>query len=380
MITAIINSADRLLDYECPITKKNKEKIELARERILLRDGGFSYLPGLTNIVIAPLSIYGDLKSSYTAMKIGDREGTAHTGARIFQNFLAFWGAVGTALEYEDAIFHNLPTLLPKEVAYGSGVLGLILCCVEFVIESLALFRSSRFRGSPLMKFAKFMETNQELIKRNPQKFARELQNEVVKVQEYLTEEEKQTIGSLTEKIAGTSLKPLIEMCTQELNQFSMCALTRAFSTKYFDKFDETKQISLERRIGVATTIDIEQRLTKLRSKLLESVPMNESIEKSIKLFAYIDDQAAKKQVVHVLGIIAAFLIATAIVLTFCSGYGAAVVGGLFVLGTLVSLARYAFLYGVCGHEGWQFDFKACLPECLQKRIDRQREAYLAGA
>jgi len=380
MVSKINSSSTCLLDYECPIAKKNKEKIELARERILLRDGGFSYLPGLTNIVIAPLSIYGDLKSAYTAVKIGDREGTAHTGTRLFQNFLAFWGAAASVLEYEDAIFHNLPVILPKEVAYGSGILGAILCFVEFVIESLALIRTSRFRGSSLMSFAKFLETNQELAKKNPQKFARELQKEVEHVQKYLTEDEKEIIENLSQKITGTSLKPLIEMCTQELNQFSMVVLTRAFAAKYFDKHDETKQIKLERRIGVATAVDIEQKLTKLTKRLSESVPMDEAVEKSLKLFSYIDDQAAKKQVVHILGICAAVLVGIAIALTFCSGYGTAVIVGLFVLGTLLSLARYAYLYGVCSHEGWHFDFKACLPELLQKRIDRQREAYLADA
>jgi hypothetical protein len=353
----------RLLDFNCPSEQRNKEKIELARERILLRDSGFSYLPGLTNVVLAPLSIYDDLKSAYTAVKIGDREGTAHTSARVFQNFLAFCGSAGSVIEYQDAIFHNLPPLLPKQVGYASGILGVILCFVEFIIESIALIRTSIFKDSSLMRFAKFLEKNQNLVTENPQQFSKELKKELLNIVEHLTDIEKEKFDHLIQGIGDSSFQPLIQMCAKELNQLSVATLTRAFSAKYFDKHDGMKQVTLERRIGVWSCKDLEPKLAKLSAELSEGVPNEVAMNETRKLFQFLDDQALKKQIVHLLGIGAAVLVGVAIALTFCSGYGAAVVIALFAIGTLLSFIRYGYLHGVCNHEGWDFHFKACLPD-----------------
>ena len=159
-----------------------------------------------------------------------------------------------------------------------------------------------------------------------------------------------------------------------------MASLTRAFADKYFDDVDFAKQLSLERIVGISTCEDLDSELLVLSDYLSNYSCCQEELAAAKDLFQFLDDQAFKKQIVNVLGFCAAIITGVAIALGMFTGIGTVALVTIIALGIALSLARYAYLNGVHSHKGWSFDWKACLPECLQKKIDSQRQKHLAAA
>ena len=98
-MTSAVSSNSRIDGYVMVAKGKadfdQQEQLALAHDRLLSEESGFNYLPGITNLVLAPWAMYDDIKKIQTAKKVGDREGHHTTHVRLGQNAAAFTGAAG---------------------------------------------------------------------------------------------------------------------------------------------------------------------------------------------------------------------------------------------------------------------------------------------
>ena len=358
-----------------------KKKIEIARKRLLKREGGMGNLPGLTHAISVPLKTVGDIKSVYTAVKLKDEDSIFHTILRLFQNSTAYFSAIASVMVYLQRFLPHLGKHIPIGVEMAGAILGLVACAIEAVIEAYDFARASFFRGSTLMSFAKFLIAHHNAQHKNPELFAKELEEKhLPHLLKYLTPKESAKIKEMVRAIKTTRYYSWAITCKDLLETISMASLTRAFAEKYFDEADFAKRISLERIVGIPTCDGLDDRLWVLAHDLANRGVVRKELKEARDIFQYLDDQAFKKQIIHVIGFCTAVITGLAIGLGMFTGVGTAVIISLMVLALLFALSRYAITNGLHSHKGWSFTWTSCLPAPLHEKINAIREKQLKAA
>ncbi len=357
-----------------------QEQLEFAHCELLSEESGFSYLPGVTNLVLAPWAMYTDYKKIKAHKTVGDKEGHRTTHVRLGQNAAAFFGAVTMVGDYVNT-FHEWYSKFGGDagvqVLRFTPILSFILSVLEGILESIGLGRQTVFRFSDVMRFARFLEEHRTTVDKNPFQFLKALQNQIHLIEGSLKPEEKKHIENLL-RIAQNSEQSSIKDIARQMQMLSSSLLIKSFAQKYIHKPNAGALIALERRVGIWTCKGLDKKMKSLAKALLTGGGKTTEARRDMhKIFKRLDEQALKKLFAHLLGILAVAFTIAAIVCPFTSGPTAGVIAALFVLGFLFSLSRFLVISGVYSQDGWRFSGIACLPDFLANRIDKQRDQHL---
>jgi len=361
-----------------------RQALHFSEKNLLSEEYGFSYLPGLSNLILAPFAIYCDVIKSHASNKVGDCETINDFKLRLAQNLSAFSSAACTTLNYINALFNNSFHPIVQAVARNGSIFGLLLCFLEGILEIVGLDRQLHFHYSATMRFARFLEKQSKTIDKQPYLFFQEIRKKLPQLflDNPLAAKEKDKIEKrLTQALSMQSSLPHKDY-VKELHLLSSALLAKSFAKMHFDGKNVGKVVALQRRVGTWAAKDLDKHLNSLSKAILSKNPrrMQKGGQEVTRIFRTLDEQSLKKIGIHIVGLCAVAATTIAIVLTVGTGVGAVAIGALLMSGMLFSIVRYLALNGLFTQNGWKFSAVNCLPAFLLRRINLQRDQQLAKA
>ena len=344
--------------------------------------------PGITNILFAPLEFVDNVIDALAASRIQDNEGMVLNGLRVASTPASF---IGSSLQLgwvllQVGVFCKIfsSTVLDSFASVSKAIplIGFAICAVEGLIESLGIHRTLEFKR-------RFYLTDLESLKTALQS------NDKNKIALYLNRIASTLPDALKQSLKECELSPEIlrkleeniylnrlELLNKEYLQVSpesakkidhviqnkFTHLSVAEQEKKREIFNDRELIKknryLVRRVQVELANEIQKTLPEaiagLQSPDLEK--RKSSLETSSKLFEKIKTQHYKNLLVHALGLFALAIAVTGLIAGMI-GCPFAVLIPLIAIGMGTSLLRNILGKGFIEAEGWNFEFRRCIPQ-----------------
>lgn len=298
---------------------------------------GYTNIPGIINLMFSPRVFCQGVKAAYRAFKIGDREGIFENVLRILQvpvdmgNALmqSGWYLLSTGLICEGAL--KLAGRLSKFIM----ATGLLFCAIEGMLEGMGLAKSVKFDRRFYPKIDSLEDKENIYL------------SALLKLKTFFFEvspEEMQKIDTYVRNVLPNGTSDRIAMKINEL-------VTNLL---------EAKKNRLIRRMYPRLAADIENSLPRLVTDLQSSVPdkIREAAAKASALFENIRIQSQKKQLLHIVGLLAIMITVVGIL----TGAWPAL-----LVGSILAMVRYCMHLGLMDSKGWHFCVENCTPAILRK-------------
>lgn len=389
-------------------TSESTSKISTLASKLYLGPG-YTNVPGITNLFYAPGELYDGIKATYRAYQIGDQEGIVENSLRIAQvpfsvsNALLqiAWYVLSAGVFFK--ILKDKILTITAPIPFTVAGLGLGLCAVETVLESIGLYRTIKFykeeypfdfkglkesieEKDPAQRQLKISKSLREISKRQlPPEIQNEIQSFLEKndlSQTDITPFSETVLKSIEEKVYLSQLTKLHE------NYFQISPKKEKKIRDYVEKQLEGKTSQeKEERIHLITQANLQRYKNNLirrvhpwlANKIEESVPhiiqnlqspqadkKEEAMRKAESIFKDIRIQSQKKLMIHIIGLVAlALTIAGLIVGCFSCPF--LIPFALLMIGSGLSFVRYYLHCGFMDSEGWNFSIENCIPKPVKK-------------
>ncbi len=400
-----------LAEYEASkkLTPSKKESYEGTK---------WTNAPSIWNIVYAPYEIVIATGALMKAVATGDKEGRLDASIRLTQQPLSFLGAMGTiAVTVTEWLCYlkliKAQSFITPLNMVASG-LGLGLCAIELLFESLGLKRALNFRSE--FQFGAAPEMPDLLTPAAPNELKEKLVNWI---QHFLAHPEQlqKALGEDAYPIAvqrlnqlltnlntseSTFTDPDVRLQTRQfLNQLKEDLMLSDLGTlqhKYFvlspnklasidaliqhkfpelsgralnEKKEELASLELERksndlarRVQPWFAEELDEKLEPLIAKFSNPDPSvrNQARFEAEELLVLMDIQAKKKLAAHIIGLIGIAILSAGLIagLVACPILIPLV---LISVGGTITLIRYHFSLGFWNTKGWRFEIVNCIPE-----------------
>lgn len=377
--------------------------------------------PSIWNIIYAPYELVIATAALVKAVATRDKEGYLDASIRLSQQPIAFLGAMGAiAVTVTEALCYfklikAQSFLTPLNMVVSN--LGLVLCTIEFIFESIGLHRAINFRSrfqfgaapempdllSPaapgalkekLVNWIQYFLDRPELLQKAfaeqaaPIAAARlnQLLHDLNTSDTPLTDPDirqqtQQFITQLKDDLMLSDLRQLhrkyFVLSADDLSHVDTLA-QRKFSELPLHIFNEKKEEltshalmrksnDLARRVQPWFAEQLEQKLEPLIAKFSSPDPAvrNQARFEAEELLVLMDIQAKKKMAAHIIGIIGIVILTAGLIagLVACP-YMIPLI--LISIGGSITLIRYYFSLGFWNSKGWRFEIVNCIPETIK--------------
>lgn len=380
-----------------------------AKEPLTLNpyDNLVQYLPGMSNLIYAPIEFFKGLIISGDNYKKNDSETSLDSKLRILQALISFFHALGSSFMNFTTFFSliiskiSVSSLISSSVAKVTFILGLLVTCIEGIIEILGLVRSVIFSTKPIFSIPKFLTK----LKKRPTIFhQKKITKEFI---QYLNKNRKW----LNKNFGYSDASNLIETLLSYQNDLSFHAsrvdvekLEAKLLYLCLDNFKKTqiepseemvekitgstqiprdnakdiaKQLNLEnlsKRIHLFAALKVKDDLDSILTSLgsIDPIIRKKAIDEAKKLAELMKTQNTKKILVHIIGLIAITLTLIGLILSTILVFhplflpvilGLVLPEVLFWSGFALSIVHFCLNRGFMGCEGWHFSIKKTLPD-----------------
>lgn len=392
---------------------------EERREDLMVYEGGASSnYAGGSNLLYIPSDVYYTMKALYDGVKQGEKEEIADASMRLIGIPMNFVSASGTIIGYGIGF-----GLIPKTALMFNPITmitGLILCIVEGIVDYVSLQRQFRFEkkfdfeflsqlrnmvdyrdrrsaSNAVRKINKIIAQDPDLLKR----LVGAEQSEVIRnlMSEIQSEADKQpdllpTILNhyrpALEEVGRLALIPNLQKLRDEylhVNASEIMEICEKVSKKTGLKgkeltdatFEELQRVSTNKKKKLARRIRpwMVDEANRTIDPLLKAIVKkdSEAILEGLRLSDDIYAQNAKKQLVHILGMVAlTFAALSLIALAISVPHSIPFI----IAGVAMTLAliRAGVFAGSLDSRGWTFEPQKMLPEFIRKRIFKDTPCY----
>lgn len=300
---------------------------------------GSTNTPGITNLYYAPYELVESLGALAKADAVRDKEGLAENGIRVLSTPFSFTHSVASVAWYglTGGVFFKVlegswNSVLTPLSNFMAG-LGLVICAIEGVLESIGLTRTLQFKFKHVFPD----EKNDSLTR------LKSLQRDYFQI----SPKQLKKINQYIEK--NLSHRPLEEQAAKR--------------KELIDTALEEKKNDLIRRVHPWLAQEIETSLPEMIQDLEGySLSAKEKAQKKAKeIFENLKVQTQKKILIHSLGLAAVALTIAGLILSLvaCPALVPLIVLG---VGSAFSFARYFAYVGLMDSKGWDFKVANCIP------------------
>lgn len=320
-------------------------------ENLYLGPGNLN-VPGMSHVMYAPGAFYEQSQAVYEAHKIQDKEGLIDNSLRCIQTPL---NATHGALQ----ISSNVLTIgtffswISKQVlcaakisSYTTAGMGLILYSVELILETIGLYRATRFYNN--------FYPHERVIGSDQQELYRS----------YLTK--------IKNKYFQISYKRYLKIREAIQKKFPNVppADTQLYLQQTLHTRLQTQKNNLVRRVQPWLANKIEKSIPQILGGLESTNPLTRknAADKATLLFENIKIQMQKKWIVHIFTLLAISLLLAGLIAGLCTGSLVFLLTLGFV-GTAFVWLRNGLYWGYIDSEGWNFSIENCIPTLFNQLI-----------
>ncbi len=349
---------------------------------------GTCYLPGISNLILAPLDVYYQVGILRAAIKVKDPEARDEAILRLLQNTLAFLGAAGTGVVYLKDL-HALSSYLNlTPVVFVAGGLGLMLCALETAKTSYDLKNEIQFiRRADLQLLKQLKKVRLHLSAPSDQsiKAIEKLEAQINAHRDFFEERVgKQAVADLLH--VYDQAKQLDPQEFSDVQYKTMQLAMDTFHADYLETRGYADQMELERRIMPWSKDQVKKGIEAIRADFLSSSAPTEkkhqALERGYAIIQQIRVQNKKKILLHMVSFLCIALTAASIITSFV--LAPYIPLALAVLAIIVMCFRYLMARGWLEAEGWcSFRVSTCIPEFMKaiaKKIGKVGAYVIASA
>lgn len=389
------------------------------REDLTVYEGGaVSNYAGGSNLIYIPGDIYYTMKALIDGIKKGENEEITDAAMRLSGIPMNIISASGTIVGYGVGF-----GIIPKAAWFFSPITiitGLILCIVEGIVDYVSLRRQLRFEKkfdfeflsqirnmvdyqdeksalNAIRKINKIIAEDPELLKRLVgaeqieivRNLMSEIQDEVDK-QPHLLPTILNHYRPALEEVGRQALIPNLQRLRDEylhVNAAEILDICEKISKKSDLEgkklteaiFEELQTLSMNKKKKLARRIrpwmvdEANQTIDPLLKGIVKKD--SEAILEGLRLADDIYVQNAKKQLIHILGVVALTFAALSLI-AMAIGCPASIPYILAGVAMTIALVRAGIFAGTLDSRGWTFEPQKMLPEFIRKRIFKDTPRY----